>query len=204
MNNNLFQLFSIVANHSKNTYLVGGCVRDSILGVEANDYDMVTDTPMSTLSPELLSNGWKISGVGEAFLVYVLSKNGEQYELANFRKDGINSKSLPSIGTLEEDAARRDFTCNALYENPFTKTIFDPNDTGLDDIRSRTLRFIGNPHDRISEDSLRVFRFYRFLAQLGFVADKKSLAACREMFNDAYKKTTPERVRMELERMSVI
>jgi poly(A) polymerase len=60
------------------------------------------------------------------------------------------------------------------------------------------------PKDRIKEDYLRVFRFYRFLAQLGFTADKKSMSACREMFNEAYQKTTPERVRLELERISVI
>ena len=71
----------------------------------------------------------------------------------------------------------------------------------MSDIKNRKLRFIGNPKERIKEDSLRVFRFYRFLATKNLVADSQSLKACRGMFTEAYNVTTAERVRLELERL---
>ena len=126
-------------------------------------------------------------------------------EIANFRKDGVTLDGRRpvevEIGTIEEDAVRRDFTINALYENPITGQILDPTGKGLSDIKSRTLRFVGKPKDRIREDYLRVFRFFRFLACKNLQPDIKSIKACREMFNESYENTTPERVRLELERM---
>ena len=103
------------------------------------------------------------------------------------------------IGDINTDAARRDFTVNSIYYDPIHGSFLDPN-KGMEDIKTKTLRFIGRPHDRIREDYLRIFRFYRFLSK-GFTPDKKSLKACRELFNEAYLHTTPERVRMEVERM---
>lgn len=194
----------IIFEQSKNTYLVGGCVRDMLLGRTPKDFDIVTDTKIEVLQPELESNGWQIKGVGESFLVYVVSKNGEQYDVANFRKDGNSSDGRRpdevSIGTLEEDAARRDFTINSIYWNPITNQYIDPNG-GMIDIKRKKLRFIGKPHDRIREDYLRVFRFYRFWATLDLIPDDKSFRACREMYNEAHRNTTPERVRNEIERM---
>lgn len=206
MHNNLLllQVFMMVYNRSKNTHLVGGCVRDMMLGMAPKDYDIVTDTDMNALKTEFIENGWTINVVGENFMVFAVSKNHVQFEIANFRKEiGFTDGRRPDqvvIGTLEEDAARRDFTVNSIYYNPITDVITDPNN-GMKDINNRLLRFIGNPHDRIVEDYLRVFRFFRFLNTLGFEPEKKSLKACREMFNEAYTKTTPERVRMEIERM---
>jgi tRNA nucleotidyltransferase/poly(A) polymerase len=200
----LLQLFLLVRNASKNTYLVGGCVRDMLLGRKPKDYDIVTDANMETLRGEFDNNGWKVDAVGENFLVYAVSKEHQQFEIANFRKEaGFTDGRRPDrteIGTLEDDAARRDFTINSIYYDPVEVKFIDPN-KGISDIKSRTLKFIGRPHDRIREDYLRVFRFYRFLAKLGFEGHPKSLRACREMFNEAYQKTTPERVRMEIERM---
>lgn len=202
----LLQIFSIVYAISPNSYLVGGCVRDMLLNREPKDYDIVTDAGIENLTPSLVDSGWKVDAVGENFLVYAVSKNHRMFEIANFRKEnGFSDGRRPDnvcIGTLEEDAARRDFTINSIYYNPITDVFSDPNN-GRKDLQSKLLRFIGKPHDRIKEDYLRIFRFYRFLNQLGFIPDQKSLKACREMFNEAYVKTTPERVRMEIERMSV-
>src|ERR1700722_2029059 len=202
----LFQIFHIVHNASANTYLVGGCVRDMLLGKTPKDYDIVTDANIDFLKGELNANGWKIDVHGEAFKVHTASKHGRQFEIAHFRKEsGFEDGRHPTFvepGTLEEDAIRRDFTVNSIYYNPITDKYVDPNN-GKKDIEGRILKFIGRPHDRIKEDYLRVFRFFRFLAKLGFEADPKSLRACREMFNEAYAKTNPERVRMEIERMSL-
>jgi tRNA nucleotidyltransferase/poly(A) polymerase len=209
MNNLLLQLFLIVQNRSANTWLVGGCVRDLILGMAPKDYDIVTDANIEELKEEFLANGWAVNAVGENFLVYAVSKEHQQFEIANFRKEyGFTDGRRPDhveIGTLEEDAQRRDFTVNSIYWNPITNEYKDPNN-GKKDLQNKVLRFIGKPKDRIKEDYLRVFRFYRFLSKfkkIGMEAEPRSLSACREMFREAYGKTNPERVRMEIERMSL-
>lgn len=202
----LLQIFLMVYNTNPETYLVGGCVRDMLLGKKPKDYDIVTEASAEQLWPTLCENGWKVDAVGENFLVHAVSKNHMQFEIANFRKEsGFTDGRRPDkveIGTLGEDALRRDFTVNSIYYNPVTDVFIDPNN-GRKDIQSRTLKFVGKPHDRIKEDYLRVFRFFRFLSKLGFEPDVRSLKACREMFNEAYSKTNPERVRMEIERMSL-
>ena len=203
LNNNLLQLFLILRGFSQNNYLVGGCVRDHLLGVEPKDFDIVTDVQMDVIEQAFKENGWTVDAVGKQFLVMFVSKNGEQYEIANFRKEeGFSDGRRPDkalIGDINTDAARRDFTVNSIYYDPFNGSVIDPNN-GLAEIKSRILRMIGNPHDRIREDYLRIFRFYRFLSK-GFTPDKKTLKACRELFNEAYLQITPERVRMEIERM---
>lgn len=205
MNSKLKHIFHILSQFSGNNYLVGGCVRDSFLGLPIKDYDIVTDVHMDISSPEFEKNGFKVKECGEAFLVLNISKDGEQWEIANFRKDNVSldgrRPTSVEIGTLNEDAHRRDFTINAIYEQPSTGEILDPTGKGLSDIKNKTLRFIGNPKERIKEDYLRVFRFYRFLATKNLSPDPKSLKACRGLFNEAYEKTTPERVRLELERL---
>lgn len=202
----LMQLLMLIRDTSPKTYLVGGCVRDMLLGKTPKDYDIVTTANIEVLNEDcdrFRSNGWSVDYVGQHFGVYIFSKDGRQFDVANFRKDIGGDGRRPEstvIGTLEEDAARRDFTINSIYYEPFSDQYIDPNG-GIKDIKSKTLKFIGKPHDRIKEDYLRVFRFYRFLTKLGFEGHSKSLKACREMFNEAYQKTTPERVRMEIERI---
>ena len=205
MNSTVKYIFYLLNQESKNNYLVGGCVRDGFLGVESKDYDIVTDVHMDISTSLFEANGFKVKECGEAFMVLNISKDGQQFEIANFRKEGVyldgRRPTEVEVGTIEEDAVRRDFTINALYENPITGEILDPTGKGLSDIKNRTLRFIGNPKERLKEDALRVFRFYRFLATKNLIADPKSMKACRQYFNEAYKVTTPERVRLELERM---
>lgn len=200
----LLQAFMILRPFSENNYLVGGCVRDMLLGRTPKDFDIVTDVQISIVREDFENNGWEVKGVGDHFLVYIIAKDGQMFEIANFRKEsGFSDGRRPDhveIGSLQEDSARRDFSVNSIYYEPFSGQYIDPNN-GMKDIKSKTLRFIGKPHDRIREDYLRVFRFYRFLAKLGFEGHPKSLKACREMFNIAYANTTPERVRMEIERI---
>ena len=81
--------------------------------------------------------------------------------------DGRRPDSV-QVGTIEEDAMRRDFTINSLYLNPWTGEIHDPTGRGLEDLKNRIIRFNGKASDRIKEDYLRIFRAYRFASQLGF------------------------------------
>lgn len=205
MNSQVKHIFYLLSKESKNNYLVGGYVRDGFLGVPSKDYDIVTDVPIEVSRVLFEENGFKTIESGAEFLVLNISKDGNQYEIANFRKEGVyldgRRPTEVEIGTIEEDAVRRDFTINALYENPITGEILDPTGKGLSDVKNKILRFIGNPKERIEEDALRVFRFYRFLATKNLKADSKSLKACRGQFSTAYKETTPEHVRQELERL---
>lgn len=206
--NSLLQLFTIVHNVTPNTYLVGGCVRDMLLSRKPKDFDIVTDADIESLIPTLEKNGWEVKGVGDAFLVYVVSKTiyetHYQFEIANFRKESTSSDGRRpdhvEVGTIEEDAARRDFTVNSIYYNPISDVLHDFNG-GIKHLLERKLKFIGKPKERIKEDYLRVFRCFRFASTLKFTIDDKSLRACRELWKEAYDNTTPERARMEIERM---
>ena len=209
LNNNLLQAFLILESQGGDNFLVGGCVRDYLLGFQPKDFDIVTNVPMERIVAVFSQNGWKVDTTGQVFLVVNVSKNGEHFEIANFRVDAPSEDGrrpgFVSVGSMNSDALRRDFTVNAIYYNPMSGNYHDPltevsHQSAMKDLRSNTLRFIGRPKDRIEEDYLRVFRFYRFLTK-GFTPDKKSLKACREFFNEAYVKTTPERVRVEIERM---
>lgn len=203
-NLSLLQMFIILKTFSNENYLVGGCVRDILMNKKPKDFDIVTDINMDILEKELQVSGWSISKTGENFLIINAYKNNQRFEIANFRKDGIylNGRQPESveIGDINDDANRRDFTVNAIYYNPFSDIFIDPTSKGLEDIKNKTLRFIGRPHDRIKEDYLRVIRFYRFLDK-GFVAHPKSLRACRELFADCIAKTKPERIREEIEKI---
>lgn len=203
-NLNVLAIASLLGTLSKNSYYIGGCVRDSILGKAPKDYDFVTDASYEKLEEAFTSNGFKVQTEGKQFLVLIVSKDGEQFEIANFRKDGTYTDGrrpeAVEIGTIYDDAQRRDFTVNAGYVNVVTGALMDPNGTFIEDMNTKTLRFIGKPKDRIEEDYLRIFRFYRF-ASKGFKMESNSLKACREHFDTAVAKTAPERMRVEIERM---
>ena len=226
----LLQVFQLLNSESDENYLVGGCVRDHLIGKKSKDYDIVTDVHMDRIETIFADNGWKVDATGKQFLVMNVSKKFSRklerlvytsprkasviseifeetvvYEIANFRKDGFSSDGRRpdsvEIGDITDDALRRDFTVNAIYYDPIQEGYIFPIAQSRQDIKDKILRFVGNPKDRIAEDYLRVFRFYRFLATKGFTADNKSMKACRTAFNKAYKATTPERVRNELESM---
>lgn len=229
--NSLLQALLLLNSESDEVYLVGGCVRDHLIGKKSKDYDIVTDVSMDKIEEIFSTNGWKVDATGANFLVmnvskkvydekeinlhrligptktYEVTERTEIYEIANFRKDSVTSDGRrpdsTEIGDITDDALRRDFTVNAIYYNPFDGGFTFPIAQSRKDIKDRVLRFVGKPKDRIKEDYLRVFRYYRFLATKGFNPDSKSLKACREMFNLAYKKTTAERVRNEIERMII-
>jgi len=205
------QVIAILKKLSVNSVLVGGCVRDSLLGLEPKDFDFATDVSMDWLKVEFLKNDFEVDEVGLHFLVMVVSKRNdqgesEQFEIAGFRTDGVYTDGRRpedvKPGTIFEDAKRRDLTINALYYNLNSGSLMDPNGQGFEDILSKTLRFVGKAQDRLDEDSLRLFRFYRFLRKLpDFTPAPKDLKAVRTHFDKAYKVTTPERVRLEIERM---
>ena len=180
-------------------FFAGGCVRDQLLGSEPEDYDIATDA-----RPERIQAVFpKARGVGEAFGVMLVRAAGHTFEVATFREDGpYHDGRRPAAVTFadaEADANRRDFTVNGLFQDPQTGAIVDYV-KGQDDIAARCIRAIGDPHERIAEDRLRMLRAVRFAARLGFAIDPATGAAVRAHAGEL-RSVSPERVGDEVRRM---
>ena len=169
--------------------LVGGCVRDLLLGERPKDFDVVTSA-----SPEEVRQVFPRSRmVGRRFRIVHVRMGREMIEVSTYRagrdddsKIGDDAKSRFGrilrdnvFGTREQDVFRRDFTANALYYDIGSNSLFDYVD-GFSDIKSRRLRFIGDPSTRINEDPVRMLRAVRFKAKLDMELDRDLEALCRD------------------------
>jgi len=157
-------------------YLAGGCVRDRLLGREPQDYDVATSAPpeaVQGLVPRTIP-------VGAQFGVILVVERGARFEVATFRSDDAyvdgRRPSAVHFGSAQDDACRRDFTINALFEDPLTGEIHDFV-AGVADLRAGVIRAIGDATARIAEDRLRMLRAVRFAARLGFRIDPATRAA---------------------------
>lgn len=208
MQNNLtlLQLCLIIKPLVSQMYLVGGCVRDTLLGKKPKDFDLVVCGNLDIIEEELRLNGWQLDNAGKQFFVLIASKNNQQFEIAMFRKDGTYTDGrrpdFVEVGTLYEDATRRDFTINSLYLNPWNGSIIDPTARGIMDLQRGLIRFNGRAKDRILEDKLRIMRCYRFKSQLNFEIEKTALKACRTYFDLMIKEVSSMRIMNEVEKMS--
>lgn len=177
----------------------GGCVRDRLLGHEPKDYDIATSaTPAEVLTLFPGSNE-----VGAHFGVVIVRHGGHHTEIATFRTDGSykdgRRPETVSFSTPEEDAARRDFTINALFEDPASGEIID-HTGGLADLKAKRLRTVGNPVDRFHEDALRLLRAVRFAARLDFEIEAGTWSAVRELA-PTLSRIAIERIRDEFSRV---
>ena len=168
-------------NKNGSGFLVGGAVRDLIMGRVPGDYDFATDIEYGRLK-EIFAD-YSPKEVGAHFGILIIKVNGKSYEIAKFRKEkGIYNSRYPKeikfINSIDEDLARRDFTINALAYNEKTGVI--DLYKGKKDIKYRTIKFVGNPKLRIEEDALRIMRAFRFISKLGFSLDKKTADAIYE------------------------
>ncbi len=161
---------------------VGGCVRDALLGRPASDIDIATDAEPATVVDLAEAAGLRAVPTGIEHGTVTLIASGRPYEVTTFRRDVETDgrRAVVAFSTdIADDARRRDFTMNALYARP-DGLIEDPLG-GLPDLREGRVRFVGDPSERIAEDSLRILRFFRFHAWYGDPAaglDAAGLAAC--------------------------
>ena len=177
-------------------WIVGGSLRDLLLGRRPEDWDMATDA-----RPHQVRRLFRrVINTGIAQGTVTVLWRGGRFEVTTLRgeggySDGRHPDSVVFIDDLEQDLARRDFTVNAIAYDPVQERLIDPFG-GLQDIRERLLRAVGDPGARFKEDGLRVLRAVRFAATLGFRLEQSTLAAIPEAL-DLYTRTSRERVRDE-------
>jgi poly(A) polymerase len=176
--------------------LAGGCVRDLVLGVRPKDYDVATSA-----TPDVVEGLFeKCISVGASFGVQIVVLAEGTFEVATFRKDGpyLDGRHPDHVEFVDEieDARRRDFTINAMFFDPATNSVIDYVG-GKDDLQRRVVRTVGEPHERFSEDHLRLLRAVRFAARLGFTIDPGTQKAIAEMAS-LISRTSPERIRDEI------
>jgi len=166
---------------------VGGTVRDELLGIPHADVDLATRLDPMSVIERLKSTKIKVIPTGIDHGTVTVVSRGQVAEITTLRRDVSTDGRRATVAFTEdweEDAARRDFTINALSADPVSGEIFDYFG-GLDDLKERHIRFIGDPLERIAEDHLRILRFFRFHARFGSgKLDEAALDACTARAND--------------------
>jgi tRNA nucleotidyltransferase (CCA-adding enzyme) len=196
------QASSVIANLNKSgheAYAVGGCVRDCLMGRAPHDWDIATSASpaqVKAVFPKTFD-----TGILHGTVTVVIG--GVNVEVTTYRIDGPyfdgrHPSSVKFTNSLEEDLSRRDFTMNAIAYHPKTG-VSDPF-SGTLDIRNKTIRAVGDPAARFTEDALRVFRALRFCAQLGFDIDPATKASVQECAK-GLKSVSIERIREELTKL---
>lgn len=169
------------------TRYVGGAVRDELLGLKVNDVDLATRLKPEDVIERLGQARIKAVPTGIEHGTITAVSDGHPFEITTLRRDVTTDGRRATVAFTDdwqEDAARRDFTINALSADPGTGEIFDYFG-GLADLQARHIRFIGDPLGRIAEDHLRILRFFRFHARFGSgEPDAAALAACAARAND--------------------
>ena len=182
-------------------YVVGGCVRDSILGRSPDDWDITTSA-----KPEEVKALFRRTvdiGLIHGTVTVMLDKEG--FEVTTYRvdgeyEDGRHPKEVSFTASLEEDLKRRDFTMNAMAYNP-KRGLVDLFG-GVQDMENRIVRCVGNPVERFTEDALRILRAVRFSAQLGFSIEGETLKAISALAPNL-KYVSAERIQVELLKLLV-
>ena len=194
-------IIQTLQEHGYEAYAVGGCVRDSLLGREPGDWDITTSA--SPDETKKLFARTVDTGIEHGTVTVLLGKEG--FEVTTFRIDGKYEDSrhpteVIFTRNLREDLLRRDFTINAMAYND-TEGIVDIFG-GMDDLKRKIIRCVGNARERFGEDALRIMRGVRFAAQLGFSLEKETKEAMTELA-PTLEKISAERIQTELVKLLV-
>lgn len=194
-------IIQTLQEHGYEAYAVGGCVRDSLLGREPGDWDITTSA--SPDETKKLFARTVDTGIEHGTVTVLLGKEG--FEVTTYRIDGKYEDSrhpteVIFTRNLREDLLRRDFTINAMAYND-TEGIVDIFG-GMDDLKRKIIRCVGNARERFGEDALRIMRGVRFAAQLGFSLEKETKEAMTELAS-TLEKISAERIQTELVKLLV-
>ncbi len=199
---NLFEAFWLF--NKKELYLVGGVVRDLLLGKEPKDYDLTTNATPDEVKEicDKLHLKYFDSGIKHGTLTIIDDFYKMSYEITTYRidhdyVDGRHPESVEFVASLEEDLKRRDFTINSFAYDLLKKELVMLDESYLKDLEFGIIRTVGNPEDRFREDALRMLRALRFAAQLNFTIQRDTYHAI-EKYCVLLKKISKERIRDEL------
>ncbi|WOI55964.1 CCA tRNA nucleotidyltransferase [Palleronia sp. LCG004] len=198
------QALEVLSRGGYRALVVGGCVRNAALGEGASDIDIATDAPPERVMELARAAGLKAVPTGIEHGTVTLVADGRGYEVTTFRRDVETDGRRAVVAfsdRIEDDAARRDFTMNALYSDA-DGLVIDPLG-GLDDLMARRVRFVGEPRARIREDYLRILRYFRFHAWYGNAEDgldAEALAASAELA-EGIEQLSAERVGAEMRKL---
>jgi tRNA nucleotidyltransferase/poly(A) polymerase len=195
----LLRIASVFQEHGKELFLVGGAVRDALLGLKPKDYDVATNaTPDEIITMFRARKDHLILEIGKSFGVIKLISlpSLAEYEVATFRSDVGKGRRPDSVvfTTIEEDVKRRDFTINALFYDIQQKHVVDYVG-GLQDLEFNIIRTVGNPEERFDEDRLRILRAMRFCGRFQTLTDKATHQAIKA--DNSLEGVSPERIRDE-------
>ena len=177
------QIYNAFNSQGKKLYVVGGAVRDALLGKTPKDYDLATDAIPTDVQQILTNAGISNFPKGESFGVIAAVIDKEVYEIATFREEDYtggdgrrpNEDSI-AFTDMATDVSRRDLTINALYYDIAAGMVIDLVG-GVEDLRNKRVRTVGNPMDRFAEDRLRTLRALRFAHRFGSTLDKQTIDA---------------------------
>jgi len=193
------EIIQKLRNHKYEAYLVGGCVRDMVMGLEPADYDIAT----SARPEQIMKLFARTEAIGAQFGVVLVIHQGHPFEVATFRSDEAYVDGRRPIGVVFTDAItdvlRRDFTINGLLYDPVEKTVLDYV-SGQKDIEARIVRAIGDPAKRFEEDKLRILRAIRFGARLGYTIEQDTWTAVCAMAPQIHQ-VSIERIQGEISRV---
>lgn len=194
-------ILNALENAGYQAYVVGGCVRDMILGKTPHDYDITTSANPDEIQRTF--KDYKTLLVGKQFGTVVVVQGRNNTEITTFRSegkylDGRRPSEVFFSDDVYDDLSRRDFTINAIAYNE-KEGIIDPFN-GQKDIECKTIRCVGNPKERFTEDHLRILRAVRLSTQLGFEIEENTYNACKDL-GDTLNGISAERIREELFKM---
>ena len=195
------RILRVLEDHGYEAFVVGGCVRDSLLGRNPNDWDITTSAlplQVKALFRRTIDTGLKHGTV-------TILMDGEPFEVTTYRVDGEyldgrHPSEVTFTASLQEDLQRRDFTINAMAysEKKGLQDLFG----GLPDLEKGLIRAVGDPAKRFGEDALRIMRAVRFAAQLGYEVEEDTVQAMKELA-PTLSKISAERIAAELEKLLV-
>jgi poly(A) polymerase len=191
------RLFAIFAKHDIEARFVGGCVRDALRGLISDDFDVAVNHDILSVKKVLELDGITCIPTGLKYGSVTALINEKKFEITSLRIDAIcfgRDCEVSETTSFELDARRRDFTVNALYLS-YAGLLFDYFD-GVTDLRNGNIRFIGNPADRLREDYLRIFRYYRFCAKYGDLKNEYQIVISNAVPH--IKNVSIERIQKEL------
>lgn len=194
------EICKILQHHGFQAYIVGGCVRDLILGQIPKDWDITTNA-----KPEEVMSIFPITyptGIDHGTITVSMGQGTENhFEVTTFRVegkylDGRRPEEVSFVNSVEEDLSRRDLTINAIAYNPITNELKDPFNGQLD-LQNKTIKAVGDPNLRFQEDGLRIMRAARFAARFGYTIEENTLQGMKNNL-ETLKKVSKERIKDEL------